>query len=201
MATGRISSPGRVKIFPFPMSSTQDLGLFVLTNLFFILFYFILSDFRLFYRAFNGFYILDFSICYCILNMWLYHFMFTYLHFVLTDPLDYKNFYHFYTCGTPEDCYMAETCSVVVYIIKTRQVASRGGNYNFCYNTCATGCTNPRLRLLVIGKYIVCYICMTFPMSVVWQDGKNKEWNEMKPMWKGEGRGVYQGDKTTRTRS
>jgi hypothetical protein len=23
------------------------------------------------------------------------------------------------------------------------------------------------LRLLVIGKYIVCYICMTFPMSVV----------------------------------
>jgi hypothetical protein len=36
-----------------------------------------------------------------------------------------------------------------------------------------------KLRLLVIGKYIVCYTCMTFPMSVVWQDRKNKEWNEM----------------------
>jgi hypothetical protein len=28
--------------------------------------------------------------------------------------------------------YIAETCSVVVYIIKTRQVANKGSNYHFC---------------------------------------------------------------------
>jgi hypothetical protein len=38
------------------------------------------------------------------------------------------------------------TCCVVIYIIKTRQIANKGRNYHFCYNTCATGCTNPRSR-------------------------------------------------------